>query len=137
MHEFFLISVFCVGWLLFVAGQCQNSITSKTNGLPEGVAGFKIWLRAHWVDLLRRAFFSGLAYTFLIHTISGKLQSVGFNVSSYAISGVAGFSANNLLYQFFGLFPGLRVEVADLVPPPNAQLVQGSQPQTQNLGVKP
>lgn len=122
----FNIVLFWIGWLLFVAGQAQNSIASKTNGLPTGLAGMKIWLRAHAVDLARRAFFSGLAYGFLIYTVSSKLQALGFTISAHSIAGVAGFSANNLLYQFFGLFPGLRVEVADLAPPPNALLVPSS-----------
>lgn len=131
------IVLFSVGWILFVAGQAQNSITSKTNGLPTGWPGIKIWLRAHAVDLARRAFFSGLAYGFLIQTVSSKLQSIGFAISAHAIAGVSGFSANNLLYQFFGLFPGLRVEVADLAPPPNSQVVVTQQPPSNPSGVQP
>lgn len=117
------IILFAVAWLLFVAGQAQNSTTSKTNGLPPGWAGLRIWLRAHAVDLARRAFFSGLAYGFLIHDVASKVQAAGFPISAHAIAGVAGFSANNLLYQFFGFFPGLRIEVADFAPPPNALIV--------------
>lgn len=116
------VILFAMGWVIFVAGQAQNSVASKTNGLPAGWAGIQVWLHAHAVDLVRRAFFSALGYGFLIHTIASKLQSAGFPISSHTIAGVAGFSANNLLYQFFGLFPALRVEVADLSPPANAQI---------------
>ena len=116
-------TVFIIGWILYVAAQAQNSSTSKTNGLPPGWAGIKIWLRAHAVNLATRAFFSGLAYGFLIHTVAAKMVSLGFPVSAYSIAGVSGYSANALLYQFFGLFPFMRVEIADFAPPPNAQIV--------------
>ena len=68
-------------------------------------------------------FFSGLAYGFLVQTIAAKIGDIGFHVTSTAIAGIAGYSANALLYQFFGLFPGLRVEVSDLAPPANSQIV--------------
>lgn len=121
------IVVYAIGWILYVAAQAQNSVASKTNSLPAGWLGIKIWLRAHAVDLAIRAFFSSLAYGFIVHDIATKVMSVGFSVTSTAIAGIGGFSANNLLYQFFGLFPNLRVEVADLAPPANSQIV----PQTQ------
>lgn len=116
MQEALNVSLYVMGWLLYVAAQAQNSVSSKSNGLS-GVAGFKIWLRAHMVNLATRGFFSGLAYTFVIHTLASKMQSVGFSVSGAAIAGTAGYSANALLYQFFGLFPGLRVEMSQLAPP--------------------
>ncbi|HKN25301.1 MAG TPA: hypothetical protein VJX72_10680, partial [Candidatus Acidoferrum sp.] len=54
-------------------------------------------------------------------------QAAGFPVTSYMVAGFGGWSANGLLYQIFGMIPGLRVEVADLAPPPNAQIVPQSQ----------
>jgi len=111
------IVLFIVGWLLYVASQAQNSVASKSNGLPPGWPGIVIWLHAHSVDLARRAFFSALAYGFLVHTLATKVEQVGFNVSGAAIAGTAGYAANTLLYQFFGLFPGLRVEMSELAPP--------------------
>jgi hypothetical protein len=116
------IVVFAVGWILFVAAQCKNSLNSKTNSL-QGWPGIRTWLLGNAVNLLTRAFFSALAYGFLVQTISAKIDGVGFHLTSTTIAGVAGYSANALLYQFFGLFPGLRVEVADLAPPPNAQVL--------------
>jgi hypothetical protein len=116
------IAVFAVGWMLFVAAQCKNSLNSKTNSL-QGWAGIRTWLVGNVVNLLTRAFFSALAYGFLVQTISAKVDEIGFHVTSSTIAGVAGYSANALLYQFFGLFPGLRVEVADLAPPANAQVL--------------
>jgi hypothetical protein len=112
--------VFIVGWLLFVAGQAKNSISSKSNSLT-GWAGFRVWLAAHSINLLTRAFFSGMAYGFIIHTVTTKLQVVGFPVTSTMIAGFGGWSANGLLYQFLGFFPWMRVEMSDLAPPINGQ----------------
>jgi len=117
------ILMYVIGWALYVAAQAQNSVRSKSNSLPPGFEGMKLWLRAQLVNLATRAFFSGLAYGFLVHTVAAKIQNVGMPLTSTAIAGVAGYSANALLYQFFGLFPGLRVEVSDLAPPASSQIV--------------
>ncbi len=107
------ISVYVLGWLLFVLAQAQNSVKSKTNGLTT----VREWFRGHAVNLATRAFFSALGYGFIIHTVAGKVADVGLPVTSTAIAGIGGYSANALLYQFFGYLPWLRVEVADLAPP--------------------
>lgn len=131
------ITVYIIGWLLYVAAQAQNSVTSKTNGLSTGATGIGEWLRMHAVNLMTRAFFSALAFTFFIHTMAEKIHAVGFAVTSTAIAGCAGYAANAMLYQFFGLFPGLRVEVADLAPPPNSQILsQLNSPQSNSTGAK-
>ena len=109
-------TLYAVAWLLFVAAQAQNSIKSKTNGL-DGWAGFKLWIKAQWVNLATRAFFSGLFYGITIHTFAAKIQAVGFPLGSHVIAGASGYAINGLLYQFFGYFPGLRVEISDLAPP--------------------
>jgi hypothetical protein len=119
-------AVYIIGFILFVAAQAQNSAASKTNGLAAGWPGIVEWLKMHAVNLATRAFFAGLGYGFIVHTIASHVESAGFPVTSTTIAGVAGYSANALLYQFFGLFPGLRVEVADLSPPANAQVVPQS-----------
>lgn len=113
MMQFLSPSIFMLGWLLFVMAQAQNSVRSKTNGLT-GLSG---WFRLHAVNLATRAFFSALAYGFIVHTVAVKIQAVGFPVTATVSAGVGGYSANALLYQFFGYFPWLRVEVADLAPP--------------------
>jgi hypothetical protein len=110
------ISVYTLGWLLFVLAQAQNSVKSKTNGLTT----IHEWFRGHAVNLATRAFFSALGYGFIIHTVAGKVADVGLPITSTAIAGIGGYSANALLYQFFGYFPWLRVEVADLAPPDQA-----------------
>jgi hypothetical protein len=110
------ISVFWLGWLLFVAAQCKNSLNSKTNSLT-GSAGVKAWLGSQSVNLLTRAFFSALGYGFLVNSLAAKIDSVGFHFTSTTISGFAGYAANGMLYQLFGLLPWLRVEVAELAPP--------------------
>jgi hypothetical protein len=109
-------SVFALGWLLYVLAQAQNSLKSSSNGLT-GWPGWAKWLKLHFVDLLTRAFFSFLAYSFILHTVSDKAQALGFPVTSTTMAGLGGFLANTLLYQFFGLV-GLRVEVGELAPPP-------------------
>lgn len=124
------IAVFIAGWVLFVVAQAQNSIRSTANGLS-GWAGFKQWLRLQAVNLATRAFFSGLFYGFIVQFITTKLQAAGFAITSTSIAGVAGYSANALLYQAFGLLPWMRVEVSDLAPPPNPNLP------TANSGVSP
>lgn len=111
------IVLYGMGWVLFVAGQAQNSIRSKTNGLPGGFSGLQAWLHFHLVNLAQRAFFSGLFYGFIVHTATVKLQAAGFPVTSYMVAGFGGFCANGMLYQIFGLIPGLRTEVAELAPP--------------------
>ena len=123
MVSFANIVLYLMGWALFVAGQAQNSIRSKSNGLPLGIQGWEQWLRFHLVSLAQRAFFSGLFYGFIVHTVGLKLQAAGFPITSYMVAGFGGWSANGLLYQIFGLIPGLRVEVADLSPPANGQIV--------------
>jgi hypothetical protein len=107
------VSVFIVGWLLFVLAQAQNSVKSKTNGLQS----LSAWLKLQAVNIATRAFFSAMAYGFIINTIASKAQSLGFPLTATTIAGIGGYSANALLYQFFGLFPALRVEVAELAPP--------------------
>jgi hypothetical protein len=124
MVHFANIALYVMGWLLFVAGQAQNSIRSKTNGLPSGFAGLRQWLDFNWYELAKRGFFSGLFYGFIVHTTTAKLQAAGFPVTSFMVAGVGGWSANGVLYQLFGLLPGK--EVADLAPPPNSQIVAPS-----------
>jgi len=118
------VLLYLMGWCLFVAGQAQNSLRSKSNSLDPGFAGLRQWLHFHLVNLAQRAFFSGLFYGFIVHTMGIKLQAAGFPVTSYMVAGIGGWAANGLLYQIFGLIPGLRVEVADLAPPAN-----GAQPE--------
>lgn len=119
------VILFIMGWILFVAGQAQNSVRSKTNGLPEGFEGFRQWLDIHWLDLAHRAFWCGLFYGLIVTKTTATLQAVGLPVTSYMVAGVGGWSANSAIYQILGLlpFPGLRKEVADVVPPANSQIV--------------
>jgi uncharacterized membrane protein YhdT len=111
--ELVKVVLFVLGWLLYVLAQAQNSVKSKTNGLT----GLKAWFQMHAVNLATRAFFSGLAYGFIVHTVASKVESVGLQLEASSIAGIGGYAANALLYQFFGYLPWLRVEVADLAPP--------------------
>jgi hypothetical protein len=123
LNEVLSVTVYIIGWCLFVAVQCRNSIVSKTNSLPVGWTGIKCWFQVHAVDLALRGFFSALGYGFIVHSVATTVQSVGFHITATAIAGVGGFSANTMCYQFIGLFPGLRSEVADAAPPASQQVV--------------
>ena len=110
------VLVYAFGWLLFVAAQAQNSVRSTANGLS-GWAGFRQWLKLQAVNLVTRAFFSTIFYGYIIQWVSDKLKAVGLGAIGIGIAGTAGYAANALLYQIFGLLPWLRVEVQDLAPP--------------------
>lgn len=108
--------IYALGWLLFVAAQAQNSVRSTANGLT-GWNGFVCWLKLQAVNLATRAFFSGLFYGFIMQSVTSKIQAAGLVITGNAVAGLAGYAANALLYQVFGLLPWLRVEVQDLAPP--------------------
>ena len=108
-------AVYSLGWLLFVVAQAQNSVRSTANSLS-GWPGVKQWLRLQAVNLLTRGFFSALFYGFVVQFVTSKIQAVGLNITSTSIAGLAGYSANALLYQVFGFMPWLRVEIHDLAP---------------------
>jgi hypothetical protein len=110
------VLIYALGWLLFVLAQAQNSLRSTANGLS-GWAGFKEWIRMQGVNLTTRAFFSALFYGFIVQFVTQKIQAAGLAITGTSITGVAGYSANALLYQAFGFLPWLRVEVPDLAPP--------------------
>lgn len=110
------IVLFILGWVLFVLAQAQNSVQSTANGLS-GWAGFWKWLKMQAVNLATRAFFSGLFYGYLVQVVTTKIQAAGLAIAGASIAGIAGYSANALLYQLFGLLPWLRVEVPELAPP--------------------
>jgi len=116
------ILVFASGWVLFVLAQAQNSVRSTANGLT-GWAGLLHWLKLQAVNLATRAFFSGLFYAWVMQLVTNKIKAAGLTLTGTAIAGLAGYAANALLYQAFGLMPWLRVEVQDLAPPANAQIV--------------
>jgi hypothetical protein len=115
------ILMYWIGWLLFVLGQAQNSVSSSSNNL----SGIQGWLRLHWYTLLLRAFFSVIGEVGIQHFVLTKigplLAAQGLTIAAWGIAGVSGFAANTLLYQAFGLLgnkiPWLRVEVPALAPP--------------------
>jgi hypothetical protein len=108
--------LYIMGWSLFVAGQAQNSIRSPSNGLTDDFEGWKCWMRTHFLDLANRAFWSGLFYGFIVYSATGKMQAIGFPVTSYMAAGVGGYTANVFIYQVFGVL-GYRVEMGEKVPP--------------------
>ncbi len=111
------ITLYLFGWILFVLAQAQNSVRSTANGLA-GWKGFERWLQLQALNLATRAFFSALFFGFIVNDVSTKIQAVGLPLTSTTIAGIAGYAANALLYQIFGLVPWLRVEIPDLEPPP-------------------
>jgi hypothetical protein len=112
------ILLYIVGFLVFILGQLQNSLMSTANSL-EGWAGALRWLKMQIVNLVIRGFFAGMFYGYIVHQVTAKLLAVNFALQTWAIAGVAGFAANALLWQIFGLIPWLRVEVPNLAPPAN------------------
>ena len=129
------ILVFASGWVLFVLAQAQNSVRSTANGLT-GWAGLLHWLKLQAVNLATRAFFSGLFYAWVMQLVTSKIKAAGLTLTGTAIAGLAGYAANALLYQAFGLMPWLRVEVQDLAPPANIQ-GQLNQVTIRAVGAKP
>ena len=121
------VALFILGWLLFVAAQAYNSVRSTANGLS-GWAGYRAWLSLQSINLATRAFFSAIFYGTVIQFVAQKIQSTGLTLHAYSIAGVAGYSANALLYQFFGLVPWLRVEISDLAPPTTTNPPKGTNP---------
>lgn len=116
------VALYAVGWLLFVAAQAQNSVRSSTNGLA-GWKGFVHWLKLQAVNLITRAVSCAVLYGTIVQSVTTKIQAVGLPFTGIAIAFFAGYAANTMLYQIFGLLPWLRVEVADLAPAPNSQVV--------------
>ena len=116
------VLIYCAGWILFVAAQAHNSVRSSANGL-DGWQGYVRWLKLQAVNLATRAFFCAILFAWVMQLVTSKIQTAGLGLESNAIAGIAGYAANALLYQAFGLLPFLRVEVQDLAPPANAQVV--------------
>jgi len=111
-------ALFALGWLIFVIGQAHNSVASTANTL-KGWPGYVTWLRAQFANLITRAFFSAIFGGYIVQTVSAKLISAGLSLHAVAVAGLAGYAANALLYQLFGMVPWLRVEVSELAPPQN------------------
>jgi hypothetical protein len=119
--------LYAIGWLLFVAAQAQNSVRSTTNGLS-GWVGFTHWLKLQAVNLVTRAVSCIVLYGTIVHSVATKIQGVGLPFTGGAIAFFGGYAANTMLYQLFGLLPWLRVEISDLAPPPNSQIVPAPAP---------
>jgi hypothetical protein len=128
------VLIYSAGWILFVAAQAYNSVRSSANGL-NGWDGYVRWLKLQAVNLATRVFFCAILFGWVMQLVTSKIQSAGLGLESNAIAGIAGYAANALLYQAFGLLPFLRVEVQDLAPPPNAQVIPVPSPGT--IGTPP
>jgi hypothetical protein len=116
------VLIYSAGWILFVAAQAYNSVRSSANGL-NGRDGYLRWLKLQAVNLATRVFFCAILFGWVMQLVTSKIRTAGLGLESNAIAGIAGYAANALLYQAFGLLPFLRVEVQDLAPPANAQVV--------------
>jgi hypothetical protein len=115
-------AMYMLGWFLFVAMQIQNSLKSQTNGLENSIAGVKHWLSVQAVPLAIRAFIVVIFCPALlagpVTKLEATLAAAGFKVASWGLAGLAGLGAEALLYQVWGLIPGLRKEVSQTAPPP-------------------
>jgi hypothetical protein len=113
--------LYSVGWLLFVAAQAQNSIRSTANSL-QGWDGFLRWLKFQGINLATRAVSCAVLYETIVQSVT-SIEAVGLPITGIAIAFFGGYAANTMLYQIFGLLPWLRVEVPDLAPSANSQVV--------------
>src|ERR1700674_5602380 len=117
------ILMFCVGWLVFLLGQMQNSVRSSSNGLAVGWSGMNKWLQFQYINIITRAFVTAVLYPALIQSaltkMNAPMQAAGFGVQAWGLAGLAGYSANTLLNQLAGLIPALRIEIPQLAPPPS------------------
>lgn len=116
-------AVYAIGWILSVLAQAQNSVLSKSNGLPSGWRGIWRYIQLQAINLAIRALVSGALYSFVIGKIGSELQSIGLTLHGAAVAALSGLAANYVIYQGFGLLPWFRKEIADLVPPANSQIV--------------
>jgi hypothetical protein len=116
-------ALYTIGWILSVLAQAQNSVLSKSNGLPPGWPGIWRYIQLQAINLAIRALISGALYGFVIGKIGNELQGVGLNLHGAAVAALSGLAANYVIYQAAGLLPWFRKEIADLVPPANSQIV--------------
>jgi len=114
--------MYMIGWALFLALQIQNSLRSNTNGLEYSWKGVAHWLSISAVPTLLRAFLVVIFCPALLSGPVGKLDATltaaGFKLTAWGLAGLAGLGSEALLYQVWGMIPGLRKEVAKEVPPP-------------------
>lgn len=122
------VVLFALGWLLFMLAQAQNSVLSKSNGLPPGWPGIAQYLKVQAINLGIRALVSGAFYPVIVQNVTSKLTGAGFTLHSAGVAAVSGLAANAIVYQASGLLPWLRTEVSNAVPPPNVQIVPGAPP---------
>lgn len=117
--------MYLLGWALFLALQIQNSLRSNTNGLDFSLSGVKRWLSISAVPTMLRAFVVVIFFPALmkgpVAKLDATLTAAGFQVTTWGLAGLAGLGSEALLYQVWGLIPGLRKEVASAVPPPSEQ----------------
>lgn len=116
-------AMYMLGWLLYLSMQIQNSIRSNTNGLEFSMAGVRRWLSISAVPTAIRAFVVVIFCPALLNgpvaKLDATLAAAGFKVTSWGLAGLAGLGSEALLYQVWGLIPGLRKEVAAAAPPPS------------------
>jgi hypothetical protein len=115
--------MYLLGWALFLALQIQNSLRSNTNGLEFSLSGVKRWLQISAVQTMLRAFIVVIFFPALmkgpVAKLNATLMASGFEVTTWGLAGLAGLASEALLYQVWGLIPGLRKEVAAVAPPPS------------------
>jgi len=114
--------MYLLGWFLLLSLQIQNSLRSNTNGLGLSWAGIKSWLS---ISAIQTAIRLACVIAIFPAVIKGPLTkmdailvSAGFPLQAWGLALFGGFTCECLLYQIFGMIPGLRKEVADVVPPP-------------------
>jgi len=141
MHTFLIYFIYAAGWLIYLYGQMEGSLRSKSNGLAVSWAGRWQWITVQSDQLLKRGFFSVIGAPVIIQLvikkIAGPLESAGLQVAVWSAAGIAGYCANNIVYQGLGfftdkipLFGNVRAEIPELAPTEDlkAKLAQGQLP---------
>jgi len=112
------LSLYLAGFFVQLLLQAQNSVQSSSNGLPTGFAGIVKWLHLQGINSLARLFLSVMLFPFFVQATAKLVASSGVTLETWALSGIAGYSASALLNQLTGLIPALRVEIPNVAPPP-------------------
>lgn len=118
------MTLFFTLWALFYAGfatslmlQAQTSVSSASNNLDS----IRSWLKLHWHVVWANLFLS-TAFSAAIFKMIPASSGLG-EFSKYA---VGGFIANGVIDKIlfiFGQQLGTKVEVPQIAPPANAQVV--------------
>jgi hypothetical protein len=119
------VSIYFIGWLVFLQLQMENSIKSTSNGLGSNWAGRAKWLKVQSSAIIARGFLCIVLYLPLVQLVTNRvgpvLERAGLSNYVWGYAGLAGFFASVLVYQVLGWVPNLRKEIPELAPTPEME----------------